>query len=410
MDSPVSSQMQVFAATIGHFLWFMTESAYARRSGDPGICDFVTGNPQEPAHPGFVAALQRWSVPQNKDWFAYTLSNPRAQATVAATLRERRGIAFEPDDILMTTGAFGALAVSLRALVEPGDEVIFISPPWFFYEVLIMAAGATPVRVKMHPETFDLDLDAIAAAITPRTRAILVNSPHNPTGKIYPPETLERLASLLATASERNGRAIYLLSDESYSRIVFDGRPYHSPTAVYPRSLLIYTYGKALLIPGQRIGYVALSPAMPDRETVRLAITMAQVVNGYLFPNALLQHALPDFEPLSIDIAQLQRRRDRVVAALQPMGYKPTTPEGTFYVMAASPWQDDLAFSQLLAEYEVFVLPGTVVEMPGYFRISLTGNDEMVERALPGFAAAMTRARAGEPVSSQVAGPTDDAS
>jgi aspartate aminotransferase len=371
---------------------FFTASAYARRAGEPGICDFAVGNPHELALPGFVAALGRATVPQDNAWFAYKNNEPAACAVVAAALRERRGLPFAADDILLTNGAFAALAVVLGAIVDPGDEVIFLSPPWFFYEALIAAAGAQPVRVKIDPTTFDLDLDAIEAAIGPRTRAIIVNSPHNPTGRIYSVATLERLASLLTAASAQIGHPIYMLSDEAYSRIVFDGRAYHSPTAFYPHTFLIYTYGKTLLTPGQRLGYIALPPTMPERAQLRTALFVSQLLTGFAFPNALLQHALGDLEQLSIDVGHLQHKRDRMVAALREIGYEVHVPEGTFYLLPRSPLPDDGAFIELLAEQNIFCLPGTVVELPGYFRISLTANDGMIEQALPGFAAALQQA------------------
>jgi aspartate aminotransferase len=344
--------------------------------------------------PAFVEALQRAAVPQHEGWFAYPESLPAAQAAVAESLRAWRGLPFAADDILLTNGGFAAIAVALRAVVDPGDEVIFCSPPWFFYETLIRATGAEPVRVRVRPADFDLDLAAIAAAITPRTRAIIVNSPNNPTGVIYPPATLAALAEVLTAAAERHGRPIYLLSDEAYSRIVFDGRPYHSPTAFYPNTLLLYTYGKTLLTPGQRLGYIALPPAMPDREALRMAIVLAQLVTGYAWPNALLQHALPELEGLSVDIAHLQRKRDRLVAALREIGYAVHVPAGTFYLLPRSPWADDLAFADLLVKHDVLVLPGTLVELPGYFRLSLTANDDMIAASLPGFAAALREATA----------------
>ena len=175
-------------------------------------------------------------------------------------------------------------------------------------------------RVKCDPHTYDLDLKAIEAALSPRTRAIIVNSPNNPTGRIYPEPALKALAELLAQTSQNNGRPIYILSDELYNRIVFDGRTFYSPAAYYPYTLLIYTYGKTLLAPGQRIGYIALPPSMPDRELVNGSIFVSQLTGGWLFPNALLQHALPDLEELSIDIPHLQARRDRVVGSLREMG------------------------------------------------------------------------------------------
>lgn len=364
-------------------------SAYGRRDpSDPDNCDFVFGNPHEMPLADLVSSLQHALTPRNQEWFAYKLSEPESQATVAASLRERRGVAFQPEDILMTNGAFAAIAVSLCALLDPGDEVVFISPPWFFYEPMIRGYGGVPVGVPIDRETLDLDLAAIEAAITPRTKAILVNSPHNPTGRIYPRSLLDALGALLQEASRRHGRPIYLLSDEAYSRILFDGNSYHSPTESYSHSLLLYTYGKTLLTPGQRIGYIALPPTMPDRAELREALMTAQMIVGFAFPNALLQHSLAELEKLSIDMAALQRRRDRLVAALREMGYGVRLPDATFYLMVDSPDPDDEAFAARLAEHKIYVLPGTIVELPGTFRLSLTANDEMIERSLAGFEAA----------------------
>ena len=372
---------------------FFTQSTYARRAGDPAICDFAVGNPHEMPLPAFAEALARSSVPRNKDWFAYKGNEPASRALVAASLREQLGLAFEEDDIFLTNGAFAGISVVLGALVDPGDEVIFISPPWFFYESLIAATGARPVRVAVDHTTFDLDLDAIAAAVGPRTRAIIVNSPHNPTGKVYGRPALEGLANVLAHAGERHGRPIALISDEAYRRIIYDGREYISPAACYPHTFVVYTYGKTLLTPGQRIGYVALPPQMPEREQLRGAIFLSQLMTGYAFPNALLQHALPDLERLTIDVHHLQHKRDRLCVALRGMGYDLHVPEGTFYLLPRAPIPDDLAFVERLAEQNIFCLPGTIVEMPGFFRISLTANDAMIDQALPGFEVAIAGVR-----------------
>jgi aspartate aminotransferase len=401
MTSQIVSRRIAAIQAATPILEFLTTSSQARRQHEPGVANFMLGNPHEMPLPGFVDALRHWSVPQDKDWFAYKINDPKAQAVVANALYERRNISFDPNDIFLTNGATGALSVTLGALLDPGDEVVFISPPWFFYEAFILGSGGIPVRAKIDPSTFDLDIDAIAAAFSPRTRAIIINSPNNPTGKIYPPETLLRLSDALTVASERNGRPIYLLSDEAYSRIVFDDRPYYSPTTYYPHSFLIYTYAKTLLTPGQRLGYIAPPPTMPDREQMRAALAISQVVSGFAVANALLQHALADVEALSINIAHVQQKRDRLVAALQGMGYEVHVPEGTFYLLPKSPWANDRAFADLLLTHDILVLPGTWTELPGYFRISLTANDEMVERSLPGFAAAWEYAKTHAPGASK---------
>lgn len=401
VDQPLFPRTAALGNTMRLLSRFMNDSPWARRRFEPDIADFTFGNPHEMALPRYVDALRRALPPQDADWFAYKSSEPESCAIVAASLRESVGIPFEAKDIAMTTGGFGALAAALKAVTEPGDEVVYSLPPWFLYEIMILDNGLIPVKINVDPVTFDLDLDAIKAAITPRTRVLIVNTPHNPTGKIYPPETLTRLAALLDDASRRNGRTIYLLSDEPYNRIVFAGARFHSPTAFYPNTLLAYSYGKVLLTPGQRIGYLALPPTMPDRDQVMQSIVLAQIACGYLFPNALLQHALADLDALSIDIPHLERKRDRMISALREMGYAVHVPEGTFYLLPHAPWEDDLAFTALLAEYGVFVLPGSIAEIPGHFRISLTASDAMIERSLPGFAAAIKRANKGAPLTQE---------
>lgn len=382
MQGSRTDRMVDSVATV--FDWFRN-GGWERHHLDPGIADFTFGNPQEMPLPGLVDALQRNAVPRNKDWFAYKFSEAEPRQIVADSLRQRTGIAFEPADIALTAGAFGALGVTIRALCDEGDEVIFLSPPWFFYELMIVSAGATPVRVRLAAPDFDLDADAVAAAITPNTRAVIVNSPNNPTGRIYREPELAALGRVLEEASARNGRPIILLSDESYNRIVFDGLEFRSPALDYGATMTIYTYGKTLLAPGQRIGFAAMSPTFPDRKVAAYRIFVQQVAAGWGFPNALLQHSIGDLEALSVDIASLQARRDRMVPALRAMGYEVTRPEGTFYIMVRSPDPDDLAFADRLAELGALVLPGTIVECPGWFRISLTASDAMVERGLEVF-------------------------
>lgn len=387
--------MAAIAGAMAPLLHFLNDSSYAKVRFQPGLLDFTFGNPQEMPLPGLVAALKKHAEPQNPQWFAYKMSERTSQAAVAEALREWRGMPFESEDVIMTSGAFGAISVALRALLEVDDEVIFSLPPWFTYEAMVLAMGGQPVKVPLQAEDFDLDLDAIEAAISERTRMIIVNTPHNPTGRIYPEETLERLAAILTSASERNGRTIYLLSDEPYSRLVFDGKPFISPLAFYRHSLMSYSYGKVLLTPGQRVGYLALSPGMAERDAIRDSVTLAQLTNGWAFPNALLQHAIADLEELSVnlDIVPLQIKRDRFLVGLRDAGYEVHTPESTFYLVPKSPIADDWAFTEQLAAAGVYVMPGGVCELPGYLRICFTASEEMIEQALPIFA--QVRADAG---------------
>ncbi len=379
---------------IAPFLGFFN-GPYARLEPDPEVANFAVGNPHDIAMPAYVDAVRGSLEPRNKDWFGYKMSEPKPRIVVARTMSALTGLDWDARDVQMTNGGFAALAIAFRTLLEPDDEAIFLSPPWFFYEQLILAAGGVPVRVGFDLPDCRLDLARIEAAITPRSRLLVLNSPHNPSGRIVPLDELRGLADLLATYSERHGRPIYLVSDEPYRRIVFDGREFHSPAEVYPHTVVTYSYGKQLLAPGMRIGYLTWPPTMSDRERLREDAFVHQLASGYAFPNADLQHAIEDLEPLCVDLSALERRRARLVGKVRGMGYEATWPEGTFYVMARSPLADDEAFARILNRHKVLVLPGTIVEAPGWFRISLTASDEMVERGIPGFAAALREARDG---------------
>lgn len=380
-------RMQGLAASVPFLAWYAA-SPHPSRAGRPGVADFLFGNPHDMPIPGFVQALERHARAQDPSWYAYKFDEPYATATVVAGLSRHTGFAWRDQDIAMTNGGWGAIAVAIRAITEPGDEIVYFDPPWFFYELLIRAADAVPVAVRLEAPRFSPDPDRLARAITPRTRAVLVNTPHNPSGRVLDAAELESVAAVLRDASARIGRPIYLLSDEAYRQIALDGRRAPSPSEHYEHTLVLYSYGKQLLAPGQRIGYLAISPRIGDTGALRDAVRLAQMINSYAWPTAVMQRALPDIADLLIDLTAIERRRDRLLPALSAQGYEPTYPEGTFYAMARSPIEDDLAFAAQLADADVFVLPGSLVTMPGWFRVSLTASDEMVEAAIPRFAAA----------------------
>jgi aspartate aminotransferase len=337
--------------------------------------------------PGLVAARRRRVEPRSEDWFAYKANEPEPREVIAGALRGELGLDFEPEDVALTQGAFGAITLAFHLVLDAGAEVVIPVPGWFCYAPMLRAADLVPVKVALDPARFDLDLGAIEAAITPRTRMVVVNSPHNPTGRIYPRAELQALADLLDAASRRIGARIWLLSDEPYRRIRFDGNGFTSPAAVYPWTLIDYSYGKVLLAPGQRLGYLALSPLLPsgERQALRDGFLSCQMAIGWGFADAVMQRSVAALEEVSIDIAALSARRDRLLGALEQWGYRLTRPEGTFYLWGAAPGGDALAFAERLAAQDVYVMPGTLFERPGDFRVSLTASAEMIERALPAF-------------------------
>ena len=215
----VSERIRRASAAFATVKAFYFTSRYGTRRHDPGICDFTFGNPQEMPLPGLVAALRERAIPHDKGWFAYKTSEREPQAFLAERLTFELGLDFEPDDIALTTGAFAAIVVAFRLVLDAGDEVVFSEPAWFCYEPMLLAADAVPRKVDLLRPTFDLDFEAIDAAIGPRTRMVIVNTPHNPTGRIYGREVLETLADLLHRASARIGHRIFLLSDEPYRRL-----------------------------------------------------------------------------------------------------------------------------------------------------------------------------------------------
>ncbi len=389
---PVTQRMQKVMAAHQPLLDFVTRSEWARRGKDKDVFDFTFGNPQQMPIPGFADALLKWVPPHNKDWYAYKLSEAETRQCIAVSLTRWREVLFDAEDIAVTSGAFGAIATAFATFLDPGDEVVYSLPPWFGYEPMLLHAGAVCVKVPVKQGDFDLDLDAIERALSPRTRMVIVNSPNNPTGKIYSRETLAALGRILSDASDKFGRPVYLLSDEPYSRIVFAGKPFFSPADYYPYSMISYSYGKVLLTPGQRIGFLALPPTNPERLERREQIMTAQIAGGWLFPNALLQHAIGDLDALSIDLAELEVKRDLMVAGLRDAGYEVHKPDGTFYLLPQSPLADDVAFAEVLARQDIFVMPGTICSIPGHFRITLTASRERLQQSLAGFRKARAEA------------------
>lgn len=386
----VVSKRALSAADEIHTVFDFFESYRQDAEDKDVVADLTFGNPHEMPLAALVDALSARIQPQSEDWFAYKTSEQEPREVIAGALRGELGLDFLPEDIAMTQGAFGAIDLAFSVLMDPGDECIIPVPGWFCYTTILRARNTVPVKVPLLEGSFDLDVAAIETAITPRTRIVVVNTPHNPTGIIYSKQRLRELAAMLTRKSDEFGRPIFILSDEPYRRIRFDGAPFTSPAEVYPWTLIDYSYGKILLAPGLRLGYLAICPHIPDdaKDQLRAAAMTTQVARGWGFPDAPLQYAVADLETVSIDIAALQRKRDRLHGALTQWGYAMTKPAGTFYLWGRAPGGDSVAFSQALAERGVYVMPGTLFERPADFRISLTASAAMIEASLPAFQAA----------------------
>ena len=385
MDSPIARRAAASLAAAGGVFRFLRQP---RDLAHPEACDFLAGNPQEMAERAYIETVQRALVPDSPSYYAYGPPWRPAVEAVASALGPRLGLDLDPDDVFLTRGASSGLGLLLRALLDPGDEVIMLSPPWFFYEAMLSAESVEAVRVPLTEEKFDLDPEAVSRAITPSTRAVIINTPHNPSGRIYPEDQLRELASVLERGSERTGRRIYLLSDEAYARILFDGNRMITPARFYPATFMLHSYSKTLLAPSQRAGYMAMPRSMPAREQVRMALMLGSIGSGAV-PDTGMQHAMPELERLIIDIPALQRRKDLMIAELRRLGYSVASPEGGFYLFPRTPIADATEFCEWLEERRVYTLPGEAFERPGYFRLSLTATDAMVDRALPILAEAM---------------------
>ncbi len=361
--------------------------------GSGNVFDFSLGNPNITAPECFDKALAETACScSGEHGYMPNTGYPHVRESVAKYLTAEQGVAVSQDEVIMTCGASGALNVALKTLLDPGDEVLTPVPCFVEYGFYADNHGGVLKTVPTHDD-FSLDLDAMAAAITPRTKVVLINSPNNPTGQIYSRESLVRLGQLLATRSADYERTIYLISDEPYRKIVFDDHTVPSIFAVYADSILATSYSKDISIPGERIGYAALNPAANHREDVMNGMALANRILGFVNAPALMQKIVACLQGTSVDIALYKRKRDLLCEGLAAAGYDFVTPPGTFYLFPRSPIPDDVAFVQALQEELILVVPGSGFNGPGHFRIAFCVDDETIVNALPGFKRVMARFR-----------------
>ena len=361
------------------------------RCGPENVFDFSLGNPCLEPPPGFQRALEAVAKERTPGKHAYmpNAGLVETRAAIACYLTQEHGIPFGPEHILMTCGAGGGLNVVLKALLEPGDEVIILAPFFPEYRFYVDNHGGVVIPVRSQKD-FSLDLAALDRAIGRRTKALLLNSPNNPTGKVYDASSLKILGELVREKERQYENEIYLVSDEPYSKIVYHGSRVPSIFGMHPNSILVTSHSKDLSLPGERIGYLGIHPGSPHAGELASAMTFAQRILGFVNAPALMQRVIAHLQGVSIDVDWYRRRRDRLCQALSEMGYTLVKPDGAFYLFPESP-TDDLEFVQELQKSNVLTVPGRGFGAPGYFRIAYCVDECVIEGALPGFAAAIRK-------------------
>ena len=361
--------------------------------GAENVCDFSIGNPDVPPPEAFHRALRETVAagPLDHGYAPLTGHLPVRQA-LSRRLRDEHGIDVPPELVLMTVGASGALNDILHTLVDPGEEIVTPAPYFLGYENYAFLAGARLVAVPTD-DRFHLDPSAVAAALTARTRVVLINSPNNPSGAVYTASELQALGRVLEDGSRRHGRRIYLVADEPY-RLITYGVPVPSVFAAYPHTVVINSFSKELSLAGERLGYLAVHPQAEDAGEI---LATAAAVNSMLVVNApsLFQRLVAKVEGARVDIEPYRRRRDLICGILRQAGYEFNEPEGAFYLFPKSPIADDARFTEILKQELILVSPGRAFGTPGYFRISYAVPENTLVQSKAGFERAMQKARAG---------------
>lgn len=379
----------------------MESSSWIRRMFEEGrelkakfgadkVFDFSLGNPDLEPPAKFKEALLAAARDPGPGLHAY-MPNAGLVSTrqaLAHHLSRVHHLDFKTGDLILTVGAAGALNVIFKAILDPGDEVVVLAP--YFVEYLAYAGNHGGVaRVVETGGDFQLDLQRLEQALTPRTRAVIINSPNNPTGQVYEAAALKELGRFLTRHAGRHGRPVYLVADEPYRRIVYDGLEVPSIFAAYPDTLLATSFSKDLSIPGERLGYAAVSPRAAGRGELAAGLVLANRILGFVNAPALMQRVVAGLTEVSVDIAPYARRREIFCQILEEAGYEFFRPKGAFYLFPKAPGGDDLAIVARLKEENILAVPGRGFGRPGHFRLAYCVPESVIERAAPGFKRAL---------------------
>lgn len=352
--------------------------------GADKVFDYSLGNPSVPAPQAVRASIERSLELPSDQLHGYTPAPglPEVRTAVAESLNRRFGTAYTMADVFMTVGAAASVSMSLHAVTTPGDEVIVIAPYFPEYAVWIENAQATCVEVLADQETFQIDADAVAAAITPRTAAVIIDSPNNPTGAVYTRETLDALAEVLRAANETREQPIFLISDEPYREIVYGAEVPWVPS-IYEHTIVCYSYSKSLSLPGERVGWVLVPNAMPLAPRVMAAVAGAARALGFVCAPALFQRVVADCVDEPSDVAAYARNRELLCSALTEYGYTYVEPDGAFYLWVKALEDDAEAFCERAKAYELLPVPSNSFGVPGWFRLGYCIDYRVIERSLP---------------------------
>jgi aspartate aminotransferase len=367
----------------------LVSSMFEEKAGKKESYDFTLGNPEIETPARFTEELKRIVNNPFPGMHRYTplAGYTRTREAIAKTISKEHGLSFSAQHVIMTAGCAGALNVSLKALLNPGEEVIILAPSYLEYPYYIDNHGGT-CRIAETNQDFTINIDNIASQINSRTKAIILNSPNNPTGEIYSGKTLESVAKLLYEKREEFGKNIFLIFDEAYRDIVYDGIKVPDIFKIYSNTIIAAAYSKPLSIPGERIGYAAVNPEMKEARDIMEAMTFANRILGFINAPALMQQVITNVQGVRVDIADYQERRDFFCDALEDFGYSFIRPKGTYYIFPESPVHD-LVFTRELSREGILVFPGTVFGRSGYFRIAFCVKKETIEKSLQGFRKAL---------------------
>ncbi|OIN98888.1 MAG: aspartate aminotransferase [Desulfovibrionaceae bacterium CG1_02_65_16] len=359
-----------------------------KKFGEDQVCDFSLGNPDLPP-PASVCQGLRDMAETAAEPFAFgympNFGYPAVREALAKHVSAEQGVNVPADCLVLTCGAAGAINTFFRAVIEPGDELLCPAPYFVEYGFYVENHGGVLKSAPAKAGTFDLDVAALEAAITDKTRVLLINSPNNPTGVVYPKQTLMELAAMLTRKNQGRARPIFLLADEPYRFLAFDGAVVPSLLPLYPYTVVCSSFSKNLSLPGARVGYALVNPAMPNRAELVGGIILANRILGFVNAPALGQQLLLKVLGTQVDAGVYAKRRDAMRQVLDAAGYKYPVPQGAFYFFPQAPGGDDVAFVNALVEERILAVPGKGFGCPGYFRLAFCVDEVVIRRSAEGF-------------------------